>query len=217
MKKKYVFFDLDGTLTDSREGILNSIEYMLKHFDIRVADRSGLRVWLGPPLMESLEKYQGFSKEKAWEGVLKYREYFDEKGIFENRVYEGIAELMETLRARGCSLMLTTSKPEIAARRVMDHFDLTKYFDYVGGASQDTSRVKKGDVIRYVMETNHITDPDEVIMVGDRENDVAGAHQNYVKAIGVLYGYGTREELDTAGADYIAETVEDVADIIENL
>lgn len=217
MKKKYVFFDLDGTLTDSREGILNSIEYMLKHFDIRVADRSGLRVWLGPPLMESLEKYQGFSKEKAWEGVLKYREYFDEKGIFENRVYEGIAELMETLRARGCSLMLATSKPEIAARRVMDHFDLTKYFDYVGGASQDTSRVKKGDVIRYVMETNHITDPDEVIMVGDRENDVAGAHQNDVKAIGVLYGYGTREELDTAGADYIAETVEDVADIIENL
>lgn len=217
MKKKYVFFDLDGTLTDSRDGILNSIEYMLKHFDITVSDRNGLRLWLGPPLMESLEKYQGFSKEKAWEGVLKYREYYDKKGIFENRVYEGVVELMETLRARGYSLMLATSKPEIAARRVMDHFDLTKYFDYVGGASQDTSRVKKGDVIRYVMETNHITDPDEVIMVGDRENDVAGAHQNDIRAVGVLYGYGTREELDAAGADYIAKTAGDVAEIIGNM
>lgn len=211
MKKKYVLFDLDGTLTDSQEGIMNSIEYALDSFGIQVEDRAALRPWLGPPLVDSLMKYHGFDREQALKGVEKYREYFDIKGIFENRVYDGMEALLSGLQAEGYILMTATSKPEVAAKRITDHFGLTKYFTFVGGASLDDSRVHKGDVIRYVLETNQIQDRSAVMMVGDRENDIMGAKQNGLESIGVLYGYGGRDELEAAGADHIAETVEDIA------
>lgn len=210
MKKKYVLFDLDGTLTDSQDGILNSIEYMLNFYGIRAESRDALRPWLGPPLKESLMKYYGFSEEKALEGVGKYREYFDRKGIFENRVYPGVVPLLEALTAGGHRLYLATSKPEIASRRIMEHFDLAGYFTYIGGASQDDSRVRKADVIRYVLDTCNITDLSQVIMVGDREHDVYGAQKNRLETIGVLYGYGSKEELARAGAPYLAETPEEI-------
>lgn len=211
MRKRYVLFDLDGTLTDSQEGIMNSIEYTLNHYGIQVENRASLRPWLGPPLVDSLMKYHGFDRGQALEGVKKYREYFDAKGIFENRVYDGIEDLLAGLQARGHILMTATSKPEVAARRITDYFHLTKYFTFVGGASLDDSRVHKGDVIRYVLETTQIKDLSQVMMVGDRENDMMGAKQNGLESIGVLYGYGDRDELETAGADHIAETVEDIA------
>lgn len=211
MRKKYVLFDLDGTLTDSQEGIMNSIEYTLKHFGIQVEDRSALRPWLGPPLVDSLMKYHGFDRERALEGVKKYREYFDVKGIFENRVYAGIEELLGQLQSEGYILMTATSKPEAAARRIADHFNLTRFFTFIGGATLDDSRVHKGDVIRYVLETNRIGNLSEVMMVGDRENDIRGARQNGLESVGVLYGYGDRRELEEAGADHIAERVEDIA------
>lgn len=211
MEKKYVLFDLDGTLTDSQDGIMNSIEYMLRHYGIRVEDRSALRPWMGPPLSDSLMRYYSFDREQALEGVKKYREYFDKTGIFENRVYPGMERLLEKLQAQGYILMTATSKPEVAAKRIIDHFGLTAYFSFIGGATLDDSRVHKGDVIRYVLETNHIDDLSEVMMVGDRENDIIGARQNGLESIGVLYGYGSREELESAGADHIAETVEDIA------
>lgn len=209
MRKQYVLFDLDGTLTDSQDGILNSIEYALHHFGI-VVDRTALRPWLGPPLVDSLMKYHGFGREQALEGVKKFREYFDVKGIFENRVYDGIEALLARLQAEGYILMTATSKPEVAARRIADHFNLTRYFTFIGGASLDDSRVRKADVIRYVLETNQIDDLASVMMVGDRENDILGAKQNGLESIGVLYGYGDRDELEAAGADHIAETVEDI-------
>lgn len=211
MRKKYVLFDLDGTLTDSQEGIMNSIEYALRHFGIQVEDRSVLRPWLGPPLVDSLMKYHGFDRERALEGVKKYREYFDVKGIFENRVYAGIETLLGQLQSEGYILMTATSKPEVAARRIADHFNLTRFFTFIGGATLDDSRVHKGDVIRYVLETNHIGDLSAVMMVGDRENDIRGARQNGLESIGVLYGYGDRRELEAAGADHIAECAEDIA------
>lgn len=210
MRKQYVLFDLDGTLTDSQDGILNSIEYALHHFGIPVEDRAILRPWLGPPLVDSLMKYHGFNREQALEGVKKFREYFDIKGIFENRVYDGIEALLARLQDDGYILMTATSKPEVAARRIADHFNLTRYFTFIGGASLDDSRVHKADVIRYVLETNRIDDPASVMMVGDRENDILGAKQNGLESIGVLYGYGDRDELEAAGADHIAETVEDI-------
>lgn len=210
MRKQYVLFDLDGTLTDSQDGILNSIEYALHHFGILVEDRAILRPWLGPPLVDSLMKYHGFDREQAFEGVKKFREYFDVKGIFENRVYDGMEALLARLQAEGYILMTATSKPEVAARRIADHFNLTRYFAFIGGASLDDSRVRKADVIRYVLETNRIDDPASVMMVGDRENDILGAKQNGLESIGVLYGYGDRDELEAAGADHIAETVEDI-------
>ncbi len=210
MRKKHVLFDLDGTLTDSQDGILNSIAYMLEFYQIPVPDRDSLRPWLGPPLKDNLMKYYDFPEDKAMEGVLKYREYFDRKGIFENRVYPGVELLLERLTRTGHLVYLATSKPEIAARRVLDYFDLTKYFTFVGGATQDDSRYRKGDVIRYVMNRCGLTDPSQVIMVGDRANDMQGAAENGIESIGALYGYGSLEELNQAGADYIADTVEDI-------
>lgn len=214
--KKYVLFDLDGTLTDSREGIINSIVYMLEYYGIRVEDREQLVPWLGPPLKDSLMKYYGFSREKALEGVEKYREYFDRQGIFENQVYPGIQKMLGRLKEMGCHLMVATSKPEVAARRVLEHFRLDSYFDYIGGATLDDSRVNKGDVIRYVLDTNGITCTEEAVMVGDREHDVRGGKENGLEVIGVLYGYGSREELEEAGADRIAESVEAVPGYVRN-
>lgn len=210
MKKKYVLFDLDGTLTDSQDGILNSIEYMLDFYGIRAESRDCLRPWLGPPLKESLMKYYGFSEEKALEGVDKYREYFDRKGIFENRVYPGVIPLLKTLTGGGHQLYLATSKPETAARKIMEHFGLAPYFTYIGGATLDDSRVRKADVIRYVVDTCGIAELSQTVMVGDREHDVYGARENGLETIGVLYGYGTQKELVQAEAAYLAEKTEDI-------
>lgn len=210
MSKKYVLFDLDGTLTDSCDGILNSIEYALKSYGITVEDRDSLRPFLGPPLAESVKKYYGFDDEKALDFVGKYREYFSVKGLFENQVYPGIEALLQELKDQGYILMVATSKPEPFTCRILDHFDLTKYFDFIGGATMDERRVHKGDVIRYVLESNHLENLAEIMMVGDRRNDVQGAKENGIEVTGVLYGYGNLEELQTAGADYIAETVADI-------
>lgn len=206
MKKKYVLFDLDGTLTDSREGIVNSIEYMLKHYQITVKNRDELQPWLGPPLKESLMRYCGFAEGKALEGVSVYREYFDRQGIFENQVYPGIEDMLKELKGQGYCLLVATSKPETAAVRVLEHFGLAGYFDYIGGATLDDSRVKKGDVIRYVLASCGASEKVQAIMVGDRKQDVQGAKENGLEVIGVLYGYGSREELEKAGADYLAES-----------
>lgn len=214
MRKPYVLFDLDGTLTDSQDGILNSIEYMLASYGICAESWEALRPWLGPPLKESLMKYYQFPEKKALEGVDKYREYFDRQGIFENQVYPGVVSMLEALTASGHKLYLATSKPEIAARRVMEHFDLARYFTFIGGATQDDSRVRKADVIRYVMETAGITDVSQAVMVGDREHDVYGAKEHGLETIGVLYGYGSREELTGAGAEYLAETAMDIVGLV---
>ncbi len=214
MKKKYVLFDLDGTLTDSREGIINSIEYMLGFYGIMVEDRESLLPWLGPPLKDSLMKYYGFDERKALEGVEKYREYFDRQGIFENRVYPGIEDMLACLKEKGYILLVATSKPEPAAIRVLEHFDLAKYFDYIGGATLDDSRVKKGDVIRYVLERQGIRDKALAVMTGDREHDICGAKENGLEAVGVLYGYGSPGELTGAGADYLVKTPDDLVKLL---
>lgn len=219
MKKKYqyVLFDLDGTLTDSARGIMNAIEHALHTYGITVNDRNTLRPFLGPPLAESMRKYYGFDVEQSLEAVDRFREYYDVKGLFENDVYEGIPELLDDLKTAGYKLCLATSKPEGTARRILEHFDLARYFEFIGGATLDESREKKGDVIRYVLETCGISEEDknQVIMVGDRSNDVIGAKENGLDCIGALYGYGSREELLGAGADALAETPADVKTIVE--
>lgn len=211
MKKKYVLFDLDGTLTDSQDGILSAIEYALKYYGMPVEDRSVLRPFLGPPLADSMQQYCGFGPEKAFEAVEKFREYYNVKGLFENRPYPGIEDMLKSLREKGHHLFVATSKPEETARRILEHFGLDGYFDYIGGATPDDSRVKKGDVVGYVLETAQIGNREEAVMVGDRKHDVMGAKENGLESIGVLYGYGDREELSQAGADHLAETVEDIA------
>ncbi len=204
-----ILFDLDGTLTDPGLGITNSVAYALKYYAIEVEDRKSLYAFIGPPLNDSFMKYYGFSEEKAMEAIGVYREYFRDKGLYENEVYEGIRELLEKIKASGRKIVLATSKPEEFSVRILEHFDLMKYFDVVAGASMDEKRNKKGDVIRYAMEKGGFTSAG-AIMIGDREHDIFGAKENNLPSIGVLYGYGSEEELRSAGADYIAETVEDI-------
>ena len=158
--------------------------------------------------------YFGFSEEQALEAVDEYRVYYRERGIFENLVYPGVPEMLETVRNIGKKVILATSKPEHFAKQILDHFDLTKYFDLAAGATMDYSRAKKGQVIAYALESFGVTDTSECIMVGDRDQDVNGAREQGIDCIGVLYGYGGREELEGAGAKYIAETVEDILKFI---
>ena len=206
---KTVLFDLDGTLTDPGLGITNSVAYALKKYGIEVSDREKLYSFIGPPLKDSFKKYYGFSDEKAMEAIMYYREYFSDKGIFENEVYDGIKELLRRVKESGRKIVLATSKPEEFALRILEHFELTEFFDVVAGASMDEKRNKKGDVIKYALEKGCLT-PEDAVMIGDREYDVLGAQENGIDTIGVLYGYGSRDELEKAGVMHIAETVDDV-------
>lgn len=206
----YVLFDLDGTLTEPKEGITKAVAHALAYYGIIVEDLDTLCKFIGPPLFDSFKEYYGFSQEKAEEAVVKFREYFSVKGIFENEVYDGVENMLETLKERGKTIILATSKPEEFAKRILDHFDLTKYFDYIAGATMDEKRVRKADVIAYAMELAGIEDIENAIMVGDRKHDVLGAKEEGIPCIGVLYGHGDLEEMKECGADYIADTVEDI-------
>lgn len=205
----YILFDLDGTLTDSAEGIINSVLYALNKYGIKESDREKLVTFVGPPLTDSFMKHYGVSEEDA-SGVLTqyYREYFNDRGWKENDVYDGIPEALKALRDAGKHLILATSKPEVFARRIMEHFDLAQYFDIIGGSTLDGSISRKGEVIDYVIEKTGREHIGEMVMVGDREHDVIGAKEHGLPCIGVLYGYGSREELEMAGADIVCETVE---------
>lgn len=201
-----ILFDLDGTLTDPGEGITNSVAYALRKYGIEVSDRSELYKFIGPPLKDSFMKYYGFDEDKAEEAIAYYREYFRDTGIFENRVYEGVEDMLRGLHANGKRIVLATSKPEEFAIRILEHFGLRKYFTVVAGASMDSSRSKKGDVIAYAISLCESFEKYTAVMVGDREHDIIGAKENGLKSIGVLYGYGDEKELKTAGADYIVSS-----------
>ena len=205
-----ILFDLDGTLTDSGPGITNSVAYALKKWNIEEKDINVLRKFVGPPLDASFAKYYGFSKEKCVQAIQYYREYYLTKGIYENQVYDGMEELLKWLRDTGRRAIVATSKPEPSAIHVLEYFHMDSYFDIIAGATMDGSRVEKSDVIRYALDRAGIRDLSGVVMVGDRENDIQGAKANGLDSSGVLYGYGSREELEEAGAMQIAETVEDL-------
>lgn len=206
----YVLFDLDGTLTDPGLGITNSVAYALKRWNIDVADRTSLYKFIGPPLQDSFAKYYGFSQEEALHAVDVYREYFREKGLYENEVYPGVEDMLKTLRNQGKTLIVATSKPEAFAIKILKHFKLDGYFTLIAGATMDSSRSKKGDVIAYALKEAGVADKSRAVMVGDREHDIFGAQENGLDSIGVLFGYGDREEMEKAEATYIAPTVEDI-------
>lgn len=214
--KKYntVLFDLDGTLTDPFEGITNSVAYSLEFYGIEVKDKSELVSFIGPPLYDSFCRYYGFSKEKAVEAVEKYREYFSVKGIYENRLYKGTEELLKQLKSKGCTIALATSKPEVFATRILEHFDLIKYFDVVTGSLLDGSRVKKGEVVKEALLRLGNPVKTSCIMVGDRSHDIIGAKENDIASVGVLYGYGSEEELKNAGASFKVKNIENIVEII---
>ena len=214
-KYQYILFDLDGTLTDSGMGIVNSVAYSLQKKGIDVEDKEELLKFVGPPLIESYRRYYGYSMEEAVEMVDIYREYYETKGLYENSVYEGMEEVLKVLKERGKVLIIATSKPEEYARQIVEHYGLSKYFIYVAGSNMDETRTKKAEVIAYALESCNIQNMNEVVMIGDRKHDVLGAKAMGVDSIGVLYGYGSREELEAAGADRIVESAEDLIRILE--
>ena len=211
-------FDLDGTLTDPKEGITKSVRHALNHYGIQVDDLDNLTPFIGPPLTDSYKKYYGFSDEQAWEGVLVYREYFSERGWHENKEYPGIKEMLDALKAAGKVLLVATSKPEVFARKILEYFGMAEYFDFIGGADMGETRVRKADVIRYVLEQYGLDASPETlarcVMVGDREHDVLGARECGMDCVGVLYGYGDRREMDGCRPAWTADTVDELKDLL---
>jgi len=205
-----LLFDLDGTLTDPVLGITNAVMHALDKYGIPRPERRELHKFIGPPLTWSFENYYGFSPEKAMEAVGHYREYFQDKGLYENEIYPGIADMLAKLKAAGKTLCVATSKPELFAKKILEYFHIDGYFDHVCGACMDESRGTKHLVIEYALEQCGSPERSNVLMIGDREHDVIGAKQSGLDCLGILYGYGDRQELESAGAAYIAESVEDL-------
>lgn len=215
MSYRYLFFDLDGTLTDSGPGIMNSVVYALNRMGAPVPDRAALTSFIGPPLAESFQSVCGFTPERAREALGLYREYFTDTGIFENALYPGIPELLSALKAAGRTVALATAKPEPFALRILDHFGISDYFDFRFGATMDETRSRKDQVIRYALDRSGAP-PAETLMIGDRDQDVWGAAKNGVDCLGALYGYGSRRALEEAGAKYFAEDAAEIKRLLSD-
>jgi len=214
--KKIIFFDLDGTLTDPMTGICKSAARALAHFGIQ-KDYRELTYFIGPPLMDTFMERFGFDHKQAKEAVKVFREYFTPVGIYENEIYPGIEEMLARLEAEGKYLAMATSKPEPMAETVLRHFGIRQYIKLLAASTIDETRTKKSEVLQYAIEQSGMTDMSEAIMVGDRCYDIAGAKAVGMQSIGVLYGYGSREELEEAGADYIAESVSELEALLLKL
>jgi len=210
--KKTILFDLDGTLTDSGEGIINCVILALEHFGLPVPSRDALRVFVGPPLHESFIKH-GVPADKADEAVEVYRSRYIPIGKFENTPYPGIRDMLEALKAEGHALFVATSKPEQMSIDILEHFDLAKYFDRICGATMDTSRTNKEAVIAYLLEQNRNTG--NIIMVGDTKFDVIGAKAHNIPCVGVSWGYGEVCDMLEAGAVEIAHSAEELFSILQ--
>lgn len=216
MKYTIALFDLDGTVTDSGPGILNSIRYALAKHGLPVPSEDVLRTFIGPPLKEQFQAVCGLTEEESIRMVEAYREYYTDKGIFENSVYEGVPEMLGRLQEAGVRILMATAKPEDFARRIAEHFDFAKYFEFIGGACMDGRRTDKYEVIEYVLASRGISTEERkhTVMIGDRSHDMIGAEKAGLHSLGVLYGYGSREELEEAGAEMTAETPEKVCRLL---
>lgn len=212
--KKYILFDLDGTIIDPKIGITSSVAYALEKFDIHVENLDTLCKFIGPPLKDSFMDFYNFTDEDAEKAILYYRERFQEKGIYENFLYENFENLLIKLKNHGSKLFIATSKPTIFAEEILRHFNLTNYFDFIGGSNLDGTRSNKADVILHVLNENSITDLSSVIMVGDRKHDIIGAKKAGIQSIGVLYGYGNYDELISNGADYIVKNLDELSSLL---
>ncbi len=210
-----VFFDLDGTLTDPKEGITASIQYALRRQGLKAPKKSELEWCIGPPLIESLSTLIG-NTEDAETALGYYRERFAEIGLYENEIYDDIPEVLTDLSDAGHTLYVATSKPKVFADRILEHFELAAYFRMIFGSELDGSRVVKKDLLDYGLSQARV-DPRQAVMVGDREHDIHGARANSMRTIGVLYGYGSKSELKRAGAEYTCEHVHKIPHHIREL
>jgi phosphoglycolate phosphatase len=205
-----LLFDLDGTLTDPREGIVGSLRYALGELGVPAPSDDELSRWIGPPLHESFRFALGAKRATSLPRALElYRERFASVGMFENKVYPGIPEALAALGAAGWRLWVVTSKPSVFAAPILEHFALTRYFVGVYGAELSGERSDKGELIAHVLRSEGLLAA-QTAMIGDRKHDIVGARRNGVRALGVLWGYGTRDELAGAGADGVYENVADL-------
>ena len=209
---KAILFDLDGTLTDSGEGIMNCAAYALEHFGIPVPPRQELRKFVGPPLTDNFRSY-GIPEDRLEKDVAVYRSRYIPIGKYENFPYDGIELLLQKLRQLGHRLFVATSKPEALSIEILEHFGLAPYFEIIAGAGKDGVRDKKSEVIAYLLE--QIDGYDGIVMVGDTKFDIIGAAAHKIPAIGVSWGYGDVEEMDRCGAVSIAHTMDELYELLK--
>ena len=210
---KAILFDLDGTLTDSGEGITKSVQYALEKIGKPEPELEKLRVFVGPPLIEEFQAYAGIDEETARKAVEIYRERYAPIGIYENKLYPGIEEMLTGLKARGYKLGIASSKPEKFVKIVADFFQISSYFDEIVGSEPDGRRTDKAQVVEEALRRMGLEEhPDQVILVGDKEHDVYGARKAGLECLAVSYGYGTREELENARPLKIVDSAEEVLD-----
>jgi len=207
-------FDLDGTITDPKEGITKSVQYAMESFGINIENPDDLVHFIGPPLRQSFKDFFGISDANMEKAVGKFRERYLDKGIYENVMYTGIDTVLQKLVDTGKTIILATSKPTGQANTVLEHFNLDKYFTFIGGAEANGDRSLKSEVIQYALEQISITDLSSCIMIGDRKHDIIGAKTVGMKSVGVLYGHGSYDELSEAGADYIVKDVNELLELL---
>ena len=215
--KKYFLFDLDGTLTDPKEGITTCVQYALHSLGIEEPDLDRLESFIGPPLKDSFMEFYGMDEEQAQAAVKKYRERFNDKGLYENEIYPGIAPMLQMLSEKGFRLAVASSKPTVFVEKILEHFGIRQYFKVVVGSELDGSRTSKDQVVMEALRQLFGAKPilyHEVYMIGDRRFDVEGARAMKVESVGVTYGYGGMEELREAHADYIVESVEELREFL---
>lgn len=211
---EYIIFDLDGTLTESKEGITKSISYALSKMGIEPPELKILEKYIGPPLIPCFMEDYGMTKPEAEKALAFYRERFLEKGIYENAVYKGIKALLERLKKNGKTLVIATTKPTAQAEIVLKHFGLFDIFDLVSGSNGKETLVEKPDIMAEAFKIIPVKDREKTVMVGDRKYDILGAKAHNIKSIGVTYGYGSEQELMEYGADYIVSTVEQLTALL---
>ncbi len=211
---KYVLFDLDGTLTDPKEGITGCVQHALKCMDITPPEKEKLLDFIGPPLVDSFIRRFDMTKEEAEFALKKYRERFSTVGMFENRVYDGVVQMLESLKSAGCTLAVASLKPLVFVDKILERFELKKYFSAICGSDLEGTKHTKKQIIDDALAALPPALPHQIVMVGDRYQDIEGAKEAEILSIGVKYGYAQGNELENTGADFIAQTPEDVAEII---
>ncbi|WP_341517933.1 HAD family hydrolase [Bacillus paramobilis] len=203
-------FDLDGTLTDPKEGIVNSVLYALKKLGIEELHINELNSFIGPPIQQSFVERYNMNEGEVERAVFYFREYLKQRGLLENNVYEDIPNLLKQLKDTGNRLFIATSKPTIFAEQVLEHFQLTNYFEGIIGSNLDGTRIKKEEIIAHILQTNEELNKEEIVMIGDRKHDIIGANYNGIASVGILYGYGSETELTEVGATYIVKDVKEL-------
>lgn len=232
---KYVLFDLDGTLTDPKMGITISVQYALESLGIKEPDLDKLECFIGPPLKDSFKEFYGMDDEQALQATAKYRERFVVTGLFENEIYPGVPEMLAKLKKSGKKISIASSKPTELVTRILEHFEIVQYFDYIVGSEMDGRRSKKEEVVEEALRLllSEVSDnknevasesrgldrsviiKEEIAMVGDRKFDIEGAKAFGITPIGVSFGYAPEGELEEAGAEYIVDTVEELLELLE--